>query len=175
MIGYPLLLISLMFVPSIVTAFIKAANEERVDAPRSPLAEAESEIVSASGGIAHGNSPEAIALAERYSAAMKSLRDELFTKRKKPGVSLSKGEFLTYCQLSPGKCAFLVHVPDYRKFDDDAQESLASLAWLAAQHSVKGTLEEGDELGVGLKGVLLYGSVQTGLVVANPEEDDGIE
>jgi hypothetical protein len=88
---------------------------------------------------------------------------------------LSGGNFITYCELHDGRCAFITHVPDYRKFEDDAKDSLAEIAWEAAQATVADTLHEGDELGVGLKGVLLYGSVMVGHVTAIGDEKRGLE
>lgn len=58
---------------------------------------------------AKGNSPEAIVLAKDFSRVMKSLRDDFFTPAKKGDVSLSGGEFITWCELHEGSCVFLVH------------------------------------------------------------------
>lgn len=171
--GYPMLLLCLALAPSFVTGLIEGMNEATENSAASdPLAEAERKILTAGDGAAHGNSPEAIELAQQYSTALKALREAAFTKRDKPGLSLSRGEFVVYCQLSPGKCAFLVHVPDYRNFDADAKDTLADLAWITAQHTVADTLQPGDSLGVGLKGVVLYGSVQVGEVVATDAIDE---
>ena len=91
------------------------------------LDDVENKIRTDSGGIAHGNSDEAKEMAKAYSELILELREEMFTKRK-GGISLSGGKFITYCELRPGQCAFVVHVPEYRKFEDDAKESLAELA-----------------------------------------------
>ena len=37
------------------------------------------------------------------------------------------GNLIVYCHVSEGKCAFLVHVPDYRKYSGDAKETPASV------------------------------------------------
>ena len=138
------------------------------------LSAAESKIVTDNDGIAHGNTPAAIDLAKKFSEKMKLVRDENFTKGD-TGISLTDGNFVTYCELRPGQCAFVVHVPQYRKFEDDAKESLADLAWEADQETVAGTLQEGDDLGVGMKGDFLFGSVMVGIVASPDDPDYGLE
>jgi hypothetical protein len=173
--GYPLLLISgIMAVPffSGMREGFNNAAASAGDPAAGRLSAAERKIISDSQGVAQGNSPEAIALADKYSKIMKSLREALFTEEQKRAVSLTDGNFVTYCELRAGKCAFLVHVPSYRNFTDDAKESLAELAWMSAQKAVEGTLKEGDQLGVGLKGTLLYGSVMVGVVPKEGESSD---
>ena len=132
------------------------------------LDDVENKIRSDAQGIAHGNSDEAKALAQQYADLILELREELFTKGK-GGISLSGGKFITYCELRPGQCAFVIHVPEYRRFDDDAKDSLAELAWLVAQRTTQGKLQTGDRLAVGLKGIVRYGSVMVGKV-ADPDD-----
>jgi hypothetical protein len=178
LISFPLLIVSIAMAPSFLSGVRQGIDKAKVAADSnaaSALSKAERAIVSDSKGIAHGNSPEAKALAEKYAETMKRLREELFTPEDKNRISLTDGNFITWCQLQPDKCAFVVHVPAYRKFDDDAKEALADLAWQSAQATVAGTLEEGNALGVGLKGTLLYGSVMVGTVVASDRAEDGLD
>ena len=173
LIGYPVFLLGLtlsvlMFMPRPPPAPVD------VNSPAARLKAAEGKINSDSDGIAHGNSPEAKALAEKYATTMKTLREEFFTKGKK-GISLSGGNFITYCELHDGRCVFITHVPQYRKFTGDAKDSLAEIAWEAAQETVSDTLHEGDDLGVGLKGVVLYGSVMVGQVTSIGGPKRGLE
>ena len=51
-----------------------------------------------------------------------------FTEGKSGGVSLSQGHFITYCSLTPERCAFIVHVPELRNFAPDAQVTLGEMA-----------------------------------------------
>jgi Domain of unknown function (DUF4190) len=174
--GYPVFLFSLMiFALSLLPKDFGKPPVGFENTPAGRLKEAEDQIRTGNDGIAHGNTPEAKALAEKYAQTMKSLREALFTKRKKKGFSLSGGNFVTYCELHEGRCAFVTHVPDYRNFDNDAKDSLAEIAWEAAQVTVSDTLDEGDELGVGLKGVLVYGSVMVGHVTTVGDEKRGLE
>lgn len=134
-------------------------------------------IIGNSGGTVHGNTAEALQLAEKFSTEIHTLREAFFTKRKKePKFSLTKGEFLTYCRLDENACVFLVHVPDLRKFTDDAKSSLADLAWATAQSVVRsGTGKPPLQIAVGIRGVLLYDTVLIGDYVADENsEDDGV-
>jgi hypothetical protein len=137
------------------------------------LTKAELAIVSDSKGTALGNSPEAIVLAGRFAAYMEAADKEAFTDSKAK-LKLSGGHYVTWCELRPGRCAFVVHVPEYRRFTGDAKELLAKLAWSAAQRTVSSTLDEGDQLAVGLKGVLMYGAVMTGDVSRQEGEYQGL-
>ncbi|MCE9526500.1 MAG: DUF4190 domain-containing protein [Planctomycetales bacterium] len=176
-IGYPVMLMGLTF--SALGLLPKSEHQAAsvpydANSPSERLKAAERKINTDSEGIAHGNSPEAKVMAEKYAKTMKTLREAFFTKGK-GGPSLSGGNFVTYCELHDGRCAFITHVPEYRKFEGDAKDSLAEIAWQAAQMTVADTLDEGDELGVGLKGVLLYGKVMVGRVIIAGDEKRGLD
>lgn len=133
------------------------------------LLEVEQQIVSDDEGYALGNTPEARELARRFADEMKVLDETLFTQTD-AGGTLSGGQYVTWCELRDGQCAFVVHVPEYRRFEAEAKEALADLAWMTAEDVVSETLEPGDDLAVGLKGVLLYGAVMVGRVEGADEE-----
>lgn len=130
------------------------------------------------GTSAWGNSDEARQLARDFSIRIRALREVYFTKRKKKAlVSLSDGEFLTYCHLDGAACVFLVHVPDLRKFTADAKSGLADLAWATAQDVVRSNLKiPPPQLAIGTRGAMLYGHVLIGEFQPNEEDDDrGVE
>src|SRR5205085_1711778 len=104
---------------------------------QTPLDRAEVAIGSDSRGIAQGNSAEAIELAKRFAEAMEKKHDTSFTKVK-TRISLSGGHYVTWCELNADKCAFVVHVPQYRKFSADAKQTLSILAWETAREIVAG-------------------------------------
>lgn len=136
------------------------------------------QIMIKTGSAARGNSEAAIRLAEKFSEEIHTLREAFFTKRKrKPLVSLSSGQFLTYCRLDDQACVFLVHVPDLRKFTKQAKSDLADLAWATAQQVARANLENPPrKLALGLRGVILYDTTMTGKLQAEDElEADGIE
>jgi hypothetical protein len=174
LLGYPLLLISGVMAVPFFSGFGESWERAQTPpgSPQARLKEAESTITTQAQGTAHGNTPEAVELAKEFGSLMKDLREALFTEDKRKAISLTGGNFVTYCELRDGKCAFLVHVPAYRKFDDDAKESLAELAWMTAQSAVQDKLAPGDDLAVGMKGSLLYGSVMVGKVAEENAESE---
>jgi hypothetical protein len=178
-IGYCGMVLSIgMIVLSFSGQFEQFKKGRDNDAPpttaKAALERIESNILSDRNGIGQGNTDEAAALATRFSERMQALRELHFTKGRNR-ISVSGGKFITWCESRPGQCAFVVHVPNYRNFEGDAQEQLAALAWQAAQETVAGTLAEEDRLAVGLKGVILYGSVMTGTVVSPELAEAGLD
>ncbi|WP_050028121.1 hypothetical protein [Verrucomicrobium sp. BvORR034] len=113
-------------------------------------------------GVAHGNSPEAEKLAAEFSSKLKSLRDVGIEPSKKRSVSLSGGEFITFCHLAEDTCAFLVHVPELRKYTDEAKEFMGEAAWGVAQHCVATLPDKPEKVAVGVRGIALYDRVLTG-------------
>jgi hypothetical protein len=144
--------------------FAKEGAKERANQPT--LDKAEALIIGDSQGTVHGNSDAARAIAKDYQELLDKLDEEFFEwEGEKPKLMLSGGKFICYCQLEEGSCAFLVHVPGYRKYDDKAKEALNEMAWMAAQMVAEAHPDEvtsGDKLAVGLKGVVLYGAILTG-------------
>jgi hypothetical protein len=132
---------------------------------------ADAQIDSFQGTNAFGNSPEAVALARSFSESLKAGRARMFTPGFKVEILEStKGEFMTYCELHAGECAFIVHVPHLRKFEKnmlekvDARKLLAQLAWVTAQDVLKkqGAGKPRMELAVGLRGISQYGPIMLG-------------
>lgn len=113
-------------------------------------------------GAATGNTPGAKALAAAYSQSLATMRNTLFTEDRQGGFSLSKGQFIVHCELHPGRCAFIVHVPSYRDFSKEAKDELEVRAWQLARQTVESQLQEGDSLAVGLRGTALYGGILVG-------------
>jgi hypothetical protein len=116
------------------------------------------------GTAAFGNSPKAVAVADRFSSGLKNLRTALFEGGKRDGFSLSHNEFLTCCELQENQCILLVHVPELRRFTDSAKVSLGAVAWLAAQQALQAEQvgKPGMKLALGLRGVALYDRVLLG-------------
>lgn len=99
---------------------------------------------------------------------MKVVVEEAFTGGSEKNF-LTDGNFLTYCQNGPEDIVFLCHVPSLRSFKSkETKEALAEIAWIAALQAAE-TLdpEGGKTLLVGLRGIVMYGSIQEG---ANQEE-----
>jgi hypothetical protein len=140
---------------------------------------ADSKINSFEGSIAFGNSPHAVMLARRFSDVFKAGRTDMFTRGSKLEIlDNTGGEFMTFCELHKEECAFIVHVPDLRKFEKvEARKSLAQLAWLTAQKILKeqGTGQPKMELAVGLRGISQYGPIMLGYYDENANSpEDGL-
>jgi len=145
---------------------------------------ANAHIDSFQGTNALGNSPEAVKLARQFSEAFKAGRAQMFS----PGFKLeildhTEGEFMTYCELHAEECAFIVHVPQLRKFNKnmfekvDARKLLAQLAWMSAQRVLKeqGMGRPRMELAVGLRGISQYGPIMLGHYDENAKApEDGL-
>lgn len=120
-------------------------------------------LMGRSRGGTHGNTPEAEALAAEFSVRLKQARNLGVESRKSSAIiSLTGGEFLTYCLLTKDSCVFMVHVPDLRNFSKEAKDFMADAAWvtaLAATEQRKATLQK---VVVGIRGVLLYDRVISG-------------
>jgi hypothetical protein len=139
--------------------------------------EANRAIIANRGTVAFGNNAAAVALAERYANDLKLLREGLFTEGKKDALSLAKGEFLTFCQRTETACVFLVHVPELRRFTEEAKASLVELAWLNAQAVLKNSAEPPPAtVAVGVKGAVFYEAVWVGKFAPDaPGAHGGVE
>jgi len=128
------------------------------------LREAEAKILVFKGQAAFGNTPEAERYATALSEKMALVRKAAFTGGRREGApSLTDGHVLTYCEMRQGRVCFLVHVPELRNYGKGARETLAKMAWTLAQQTIESRPDTASlRLGVGLRGVLLYGIVMTG-------------
>lgn len=143
-----------------------------VNSAQSRLDEAELSVLAGSKEtIGRGNTEFAASLATKFAEDMKRADEMAFTSNRKPGFQMSGGEYRTYCELHEDSCAFIVHVPSYRNFTDDAEKALNSLVWLTALATVKDHLNEGDSLAVGLRGTFKYGEILVGKVSNSDDLD----
>jgi|CXWL01.1.fsa_nt_gi hypothetical protein len=117
-----------------------------------------------------GNNPEAKDLAVRLAGIMRVMEKIAFTGgRKDDTASLTKGHFLTHCEMREGKITFLVHVPELKNYAPDARKGLLDLAWTSAKVVTEGVRSGRDvTLAVGLRGILLYGASAVGRPPADP-------
>ncbi len=179
--GYVFLVASIAVWALVAPPFVSDWRQAREHAagPQSPArASAEHQLQSAemrvmtpgTNGAATGNSPAATELAQKYAQALQAMRAEDFTPDRDRVFSLTEGRFVVYCELHTGRCLFLVHVPSYRDFAQEAKRELESRAWELAQGTVQGTLQPEDRLAVGLRGVALYGAILVGPAAGNAAE-----
>jgi hypothetical protein len=138
--------------------------------------EANSLIEMDKGAEAYGNTPEAEKLAAAFSSMVKLGRQMGIEAGKKSKFSLSKGKFLTYCRINADSCAFMVHVPDLRKFSSDAKTYIADMAWAVGMKSASQLQPQPKRLAVGIRGAFLYDTVIEGNIVADDQDaQEGIE
>jgi len=130
-------------------------------AERSPRQLAESALTGTARETAHGNSPKAVELAGKYAKAMELAHNLAFDSNRKRS---KQARYVVHCELRGDSCAFLAYVPDYRKFTDDAKGTLEEIAWKTAAEVLKsdGSIKPDTDMCVGLKGLVLFGSVMTG-------------
>ncbi len=105
---------------------------------------------------AFGNTTDAQTIAQSFATAMKAIRAEAFTKGKAGAFSLSEGHFLTSCHVEQDAVVVLCHVPELRRFEDEAKASLMAIAWTVAQSAATKQDAKPHRLVVGLRGVALY-------------------
>lgn len=153
-----------MIVIGTVTMVSGGSDTPVVQAPgAAELNAAERLISTKSNGSIHGNTEEAEELARRFASASSEMRDALIEKGKTSTISLSGGDFLTYCQMSEHGTAFIVHVPGLRKFSDEAKTLMCDAAWFAASQVVADLEPAPQNLAVGVRGVVLYESILVGV------------
>jgi hypothetical protein len=125
-------------------------------------------LVAYEGQTAFGNTPEARGLAERFGKAMDAVGVIAF-EGEEPAATLTENRCLTWCEIGPDTVCFLAHVPRLRSYQGEAREALLDLAWSIARDVTRELREPEDRrLGVGLRGVLLYGAVAVGLGESPP-------
>lgn len=130
------------------------------------LSQAAKLIVGSSRGVSHGNTAEARALAEEVSRGMKIVRLTMFEGGNPDSIDmqlLTKGDFLVFCQMNEDSCAFLIHVPELRRYTSSAKESIAELAYTTAAKALDSAQKPSiRKLAVATRGNMLYDRVLLG-------------
>jgi hypothetical protein len=136
--------------------------------PHAPTASSEffaaTSRIGPSGPEASGNSEDAVQLAKMMAAGMAYARKLMFTESKEKPLLDMHDTFKVYCDLRRDQCVFLVHVPELRRFDEAAQETLGKLAWHSALEVLKGSKATNATMrvAVALRGTILYDRVLLG-------------
>lgn len=145
-------------------------DKEQNAPPLTALDTAKKHIVARPELRGYGNTEEAKAMAEKVAQKLQVLHDTLIVSSKGRKTS---DQYAVHCELHEKTCAFLIFVPDYRKFEDDLKDDMNELSWSVASGVAKDVtrLHAGDvELCLGLKGLVMFGSVMTGkLTDAKPQ------
>lgn len=121
---------------------------------------AEELIVADQLGVGHGNSPDAMDLAESFSANMKVEHEQKFSQEPNSRAPMSENQFVTYCELNELSAAFVCYVPGYLNYDANGQRSLSEIAWKVAVEQA--LILKRAHVAVALMDGEQYCSVQTG-------------
>ena len=171
--GYVFLPLSLYLAPFFFSPAPSGATAARTSTPRtntfvrSEFDEANLKL--GSNGSSTGNSPEATKLAQQFSKNLSALinagivEDGGWGEDKKLNSRCS-----VYCQLKDDRVCFLARVPRYRNYQDSARDVLEKFAWASGRATIADSELQGiSEMGIGLRGVILYGSVMRGRIDAD--------
>jgi hypothetical protein len=169
-------LVAVLFVAGF--AFLWRLADQYEDRPKEPgeaeLWEAEQFVLAFEDAEAKGNSSEATEFAENFARSFRAVRHLYFTEGKPGARSFTKGRFLTYCFLTEDSLALIIHVPELRRYADDAKLTLSELAWRQATSAAVLEHPSVSKLAIGLKGSLNYSAIMTGIVDAEAPMD-GLE
>jgi hypothetical protein len=121
------------FVLVAIIELIKLGAAPSASQPGVPELRQATATIGAHHATAYGNGDKATTLAGQMSTFMKAFRDKDFTHLKRKAFGEEDDEFCTYCQLQEGHCAFLIHVPELRRFNFNAKRTLSQGAWFFAQ------------------------------------------
>jgi len=154
---------SLALLACLVTTVVSCGKAGPPPAGKSEFDVANRKIGSDDQGVAHGNNENAKAMAQAFSDLMGVADKAAFKGHKKRLVSLTGEKFVTYCHQNGDKVAFLVHVPQLKNYKGEVRDSLIELCWLVANQIVE---DQGGgqfkQVGVGLRGSLMYGGLAIG-------------
>lgn len=138
----------------------KEKGPESSEAAQAAFKQADDLVSRKSGTGAHGNTPEATALATKFNEAMERTRDMMVEKG-------GEGEFLTYAYITKDRCVLLVQVPKLRKYSRDDKKVLGQVVWANAQLYTSQLKPRPAKLAVGVRGSILYDRAYIG----SPDKD----
>lgn len=171
-----LFLSPLILIPVLMMLAAAASSKQEQERAKQPgyaeYKKAENYVGSWSGADGKGNTAKATEAAETFTNVLKAYRSMAVSESKSKKTTGSKDHFITWCEVQGNRCLFIVHVPDLRRFQDDAKTAIAEGAWLAAQVSSKKLdLPVNAELAVALRGDILYDRLITGHRLVGVESD----
>ncbi len=136
----------------------------------SKLGEAQKILFAQPGGeVAFGNTDKGQAVAASVASRMEEFAASF--AEKPSGISIEGDKFLVYCWLAKDSAAFLVTVPNLRKYSDEGKGAMIETAWTIAQKAVKdGGLGDGLRLAVATRGALAYDQILIGKQTSSAHE-----
>lgn len=127
------------------------------------LKAAEAQVGSSNGTPFHGNTPEALQLAEGLNNSLQATMK-----------SSSSVRFRTYCQMSSYGIAYLVEVPSLRKYNKDSKEFLTRAARAYAVAVSNNAKVRPERVAVAVRGMILYESIEVVKMPAPGASPDGV-
>ncbi len=171
-----LFLSPLILIPVLMMLAAAASSKQEQERAKQPgyvqFKQAEKFVGSWAGADGKGNTAKATEAAQNFTTVLKAYRALAVSESKSKKSESSKDHFITWCEVQGNRCLFVVHVPDLRRFKDDAKTAIAEGAWFAAQVSSKKLdLPADAELAVALRGDVLYDRLITGRRLEGIESD----
>lgn len=124
---------------------------------KSALEGAESHLGRSSGPAAAGNTKEAQTMATSFSAMLAGIRNVTIENNTSASSNVATGAgFRTFCQMGDHGTAFIVNVPDLRKFSDEAKKSIMESAWITSRMIAEKMNPPPKKLAVAVRGRILY-------------------
>lgn len=127
------------------------------------LKAAEAQVGNSNGTPYHGNTPEALQLAEGLNNSLQATMK-----------STSSVRFRTYCQISSYGIAYLVEVPSLRKYNKDSKEFLTRAARAYAVAVSNTAKVRPERVAVAVRGMILYESIEIIKMPAPGASPDGV-
>ncbi|MEI6176741.1 MAG: hypothetical protein WCS43_07610 [Verrucomicrobiota bacterium] len=171
----PLVLFPLM----IMMAVNAGSRNEQARAKQpgyTPFKQAERFVGRWEGVEGRGNTPKATEAAVNFSKVLEGYRALAISENKTKKTQKDKDHFITWCEVQGDRCLFIVHVPDLRRFKDDAKTAIAEGAWFAAQvSSEKIGLPANTKLAVAVRGDILYDRFITGSCIVDSDSEESLK
>jgi hypothetical protein len=145
--------------------------------PKSPAEEAlaaAEKVIQSKSGTSDGATPAEKEAAQLMAETSSLYRDSAISQAsgttrgifRNAAKGIDAKNFVAYCKVKDDAALFLLHVPDLRKFEDAAKETMLEGAWTAAQFGVASMPEPRPKrLTVGIRGILSYYGGHTGKVI----------
>lgn len=153
--GYSTLLITgitLLFYLNSESTLKQSSAPRPAQASTVLLQQAEAQLLSQSEEVAFGVSTSessAQSLAQHYIDALHVLDSTHFSESA-TDEELPPRAYRAFVQLNSDSVAFLLFVPEYARFTDEARQTLIDSCWLIAQRSVDGIVPNDSKLAVAL-------------------------
>ncbi len=132
------------------------------------------ECIKAKSGKSGGSNAAETEAAQMMAAMSAAFREQTISANaskpkglfRKAASGMDAKDFVAYCKVKNDTALFLLHVPDLRKFTDEAKEAMLKGAWISAQMALHGMpAPKPKQLTVSTRGILSYDAAYSGKVV----------